>query len=126
MFGQRARLPVDINAEANYDPDQKLREFANKDEQNDAKRRKMEGLVKSNIEAAQAKQKYYDEKFVASSCFRVGSTVLKKDFTRKKRKGGKLDYRWQGPYIITVALVKGLFQLKELHGDKVDSSCACY
>ena len=85
MFGQRARLPVDINAEANYDPDQKLREFANKDEQNDAKRRKMEGLVKSNIEAAQAKQKYYDEKFVASSCFRVGSTVLKKDFTRKKR-----------------------------------------
>ena len=99
-------MPVDINAEANYDPDQKLREFANKDEpneeQNDAKRRKMEGLVKSNIEAAQAKQKkYYDEKFGASSCFRVGSTVLKKDFTRKKRKGGKLDYRWQGPYIIT-------------------------
>ena len=42
-----------------YDPDQKLREFANKDEpneeQNDAKRRKMEGLVKSK--AAQAKQK---------------------------------------------------------------------
>ena len=41
MFGRRARLPVDINAEANYDPDQKLREFANKDEpneeQNDAK-----------------------------------------------------------------------------------------
>ena len=83
-------MPVDINAEANYDPDQKLREFANKDEpneeQNDAKQRKMEGLVKSNIEAAQAKQKkYYDEKFGASSCFRVGSTVLKKDFTRKKR-----------------------------------------
>ena len=131
MFGRRARLPVDINAEANYDPDQKLREFANKDEpneeQNDAKRRKMEGLVKSNIEAAQAKQKkYYDEKFGASSCFRVGSTVLKKDFTRKKRKGGKLDYRWQGPYIITAALGKGLFQLKELHGDKVDSSCASY
>ena len=67
MFGRRARLPVDINAEANYDPDQKLREFANKDEpneeQNDAKWWKMEGLVKSNIEAAQAKQKkYYDER----------------------------------------------------------------
>ena len=123
-------MPVDINAEANYDPDQKLREFANKDEpneeQNDTKRRKMEGLVKSNIEAAQSKQKYYDEKFGASSCFRVGSTVLKKDFTRKKRKGGKLDYRWQGPYIITAALGKGLFQLKELNGDKVDSSCTSY
>ena len=73
----------------------------------------------------QAKQKkYYDEKFGVSSCFYFGSTVLKKDFTRKKR--GKLDYRWQGPYIITAALGKGLFQLKELHWDKVDSSCASY
>ena len=74
MFGRRARLPVDINTEANYDPVQKLREFASQDEpnekQNDAKRRKMEELVKANIEATQAKQKkYYDEKFGASSCF---------------------------------------------------------
>ena len=44
----------------------------------------------------------------------------------QERKGGKLDYRWQGPYIITAALGKGLFQLKELNGDKVDSSCASY
>ena len=52
--------------------------------------------MKSNIEAAQAKQKkYYDEKFGASLCFRVGSTVFKKDFTRKKRKGGKLDYHYR-------------------------------
>ena len=106
-------MPVDINAEANYDPDQKLREFANKDEPNeepnDTKRRKMEGLVKSNIEAAQAKQKYYDEKFGASSCLHVGSTVLKKDFTRKKRKGGKLDYRWQGPTSSLQLLEKGFF-----------------
>lgn len=129
MIGQKARLPVDINAEASYDPDQKLREFASKDEpnaeQSDAKRRKMEELVKANIEAAQEKQKkYYDEKFGASLCFSVGSTVLKKDFTRKKRRGGKLDYHWQGPYTITAALGKRLFQLKELNGDKVGSSCA--
>ena len=61
MFGRRARLPVDINAEANYDPVRKLREFASQDkaneEQNDAKRRKMEELVKANVEAAQTKQK---------------------------------------------------------------------
>lgn len=128
MFGRRAQLPVDINAEAHFDPDQKLREFARKEEpneeENDAKRRKMEELVKENIEVAQAKQKkYYDEKFCASSCFSVGSTVLKKDFTRRKRRGGKLDYRWLGPYTITAALGKGLFQLKELKGDKVSSFC---
>jgi len=50
-------------------------------------------------------------------CFSVGSTVLKKDFTRRKRRSGKLDYRWLGPYTITAALRKGLFQLKELKGD---------
>jgi len=54
MFGRRARLPVDINAEAHFDPDQKLREFASKEEpneeENDPKRRKMEELVKKNIE----------------------------------------------------------------------------
>ena len=91
MIGQKAQLPVDINAEASYDPDQKLREFASKDEpnaeQSDAKRRKMEELVKTNIEAAQEKQKkYYNKKFGASLCFSVGSTVLKMDFTRKKRR----------------------------------------
>lgn len=127
MFGRKARLPIDINAEAMYDPDQKLKEFASeeepKKEQSVAKRRIMEEMMKANIEAAQTKQKqYYDEKFGVSSCFTVGSTVLKKDFIRKKRRGGKLDYRWQGPYTITAALGKGLFQLKELHGDKVGSS----
>ena len=91
------------------------------------KEEKMEELVKENIEAAQTKQKkYYDEKFGVSSCFSVGSTVLKKDFKRKKRRGGKLDYRWQGPYTITAALGKGLYQLKELNGDQVGSSCASY
>ena len=68
----------------------------------------MEETVKKNIELAQSKQKkYYDEKFGAASCFSVGSDVFMKDFTRKKRKGGKLDARWIGPYTVTAALVVG-------------------
>ena len=43
---------------------------------------------------------------------------------RNEEVHGKLDYHWQGPYTITAALGKGLFQLKELNGDKVGSSCA--
>ena len=39
---------------------------------------------------------------------------------RKKRRGGKLDYHWKGPFVITKNLGKGLFQLNELHGDKVN------
>ena len=44
----------------------------------------------------------------------VGATVLKKDFLRKKRKGGKLDNKWIGPYIITGALGRGLYSLQDM------------
>ena len=39
--------------------------------------------------------------------YQVGALVLKKDFKRKKRKGGKLDDRWLGPYMISKDLGKG-------------------
>jgi len=38
--------------------------------------------------------------------------MLVKDFNRKKRKGGKLDYKWKGPYTITKCLGRGLHTLK--------------
>ena len=51
------------------------------------------------IEKAQKKQKKnYDKKFCSNSRYVAGDLVLKKDFRRKKRRGGKLDYRWVGPY----------------------------
>ena len=40
--------------------------------------------------------------------------VLKKDFLRKKRKGGKLDPRWLGPCIITQKLSKGFYSLQSV------------
>lgn len=76
----------------------------------------MEDIVKINIGKAQAKQKqYYDRKYGATSCFDVSFTVLKKGFTRKKRRGGKLNYRWQGPYTIAASL----FRLKKISSGKV-------
>ena len=42
----------------------------------------------------------------------VGSKLLVKDFTRKKRKGGKLDMRWKDPYTIVQILGKGLYTLE--------------
>ena len=85
-----------------------------------AKWQKIEVEIKANIKQAQKKQKkYYDLKHGAVTCFNVGSVVLKKDFTQRKRKGGKMDYRWLGPYVISASLGKGLFKLKELNGDKV-------
>ena len=124
MFGRMARLPVDFNAASHYDPDRKLEEYSAADQLDElecqAKRQKLDEVVKENIGNAQAKQKlYYDQKHGAASCFGVGSVVLLKDFTRKRRRGGKFDYRWKGPFTITGSLGKGLFKLKEVQGDKV-------
>ena len=64
----------------------------------------MEELVKENIKAAQAKQKYYNKKLCASSCFSVGSTVLIKRLHKKEAKRWKAGLPLPGPYTITAAL----------------------
>ena len=40
-------------------------------------------------------------KHARANIFQIGTEVLKKDFVRKKRKGGKLDPKLVGPYVIT-------------------------
>lgn len=45
--------------------------------------------------------------------------VLKKDFIRRKRKGGKLDDRWLGPYAISKDLGKGFFALSDRQNQNV-------
>ena len=40
---------------------------------------------------------------------KVRALVLVKDFKRKKRKGGKLDLRWIGPYVIQKRLTRGIY-----------------
>lgn len=42
--------------------------------------------------------------------------MLKKDFRRKKRKGGKLDHRWLGPYTISADCGKGFYTLNGANG----------
>ena len=70
--------------------------------------------AKCNILKAQAKQKKdCDKRRNFPQMFQVGAIVLKKDFTRRKRKGGKLDSKWTGPFEITASLGRGLFCLKD-------------
>ena len=77
-------------------------------------------MVKENIMAAQAKQKRdYDRKHAKPSLFRVGAIVLAKDYTRKKRKGGKLDTRWLGPFKIEKVLPRGgIYHIISANGSK--------
>ena len=71
------------------------------------------------LRAQKKQKKHYDEKHGASSCYTTGSLVYKKDFRRKKRHGEKLDFLWEGPFVIVASLGKGLFELQEVNGTKV-------
>ena len=51
-------------------------------------------------------------------CFEVDALVLKKDFTRRKRKGGKLDEEWDGPYRVLRVLGRGLYRLENVADPK--------
>ena len=96
--------------------------------------------MKGNILTAQKKQKQiYDQKHTIPSRFHVGHTcvitlymvksiccffaggakVLKKDFLRKKRKGGKMDPQWLGPYVIATDLDKGFYALSDLNTGEI-------
>ena len=71
--------------------------------------------AKANILSAQSRQKKaYDQRPSNPYVFRIGGLVLKKDFKRKKRKGGKLDPKWVGPYTIVGNLGHGLYHLQEV------------
>ncbi len=64
------------------------------------------------MKKAQEKQKYhYDLKHAMSNVYKIGAKVLLKDLLRKKRKGGKLDTKWLGPFVIRKKLGKGLYYI---------------
>ena len=69
--------------------------------------------VKANIVVAQARQKeQYDNKHHDPVIFAKGALVLKKDMTRKKRAGEKMDYKWIGPSRIVKSMGKDLYQIE--------------
>ncbi len=44
---------------------------------------------------------------------------MKKDFSRKKRKGGKLDMKWLGPFKIVGSLGRGLYRLQKIDSNEI-------
>ena len=115
MFGRQPNLPVDIEMQSesveelvkNYD------EMVEPDEREKLKKH-MSTLqeVAKNIKVAQVKyKKQYDRKHAKPFEFYNGQLVLKKDFTRKKTKGGKLSCRYLGPFTITKVKSRGVYEL---------------
>ena len=119
MFGRKATLPIDIDVEK---PEVLQSDSVIPTESVDVLtniRITLLKEVKNNISQAQQKQKEaYDRKHANPSTFEVGATVLKRDLTRKKRRGGKLDPKWLGPYTIDKDLGKGCYQLSAIGNPK--------
>ena len=57
--------------------------------------------------------------FIYTGSYAVGAKMLVKDFKRKKRKGGKMDKKWMGPFEINKCLGRGLYSLKSCRSDKI-------
>ena len=115
MFGRCATLPINLNVRAAL-LEKEARHFLGMQEPDQKqcakKRAERLELAKKNIVAAQAKQKAaYDKKHAKTLQFQKGQVVLKKDFTQKKRRGGKLEARFLGPYVIQSKLQRGTYKL---------------
>ena len=96
MFGREAYLPIDVRGSPKKHLHQQEK---NSDDLTEAiqkqfvKRNDLLVMAKEKIKAAQVKQKhYYDLKPYKPGVYALGSQVLLKDHTRKKRKGGKLQF----------------------------------
>ena len=118
MFGRLAYLPVDVDCEK-AKAEERLENWQQAQHGNDginmliSKRQRDLETAKMKILEAQEKQKhYYDLKHCKPGAFDIGSQVLMKDLTRKKRKGGKLDTKWIGPFQIQKNLGKALTGVK--------------
>ena len=99
MFGRSAYLSVEVDfdkatADERLEKWQHVQGEDNEIELLTAKRRKDVETARIRIKEAQVKQKhYYDLKHCKPGAFDIGSQVLMKDLSRKKRKGGKLNIK---------------------------------
>lgn len=95
MFGRKAVLPVELQI-SQVDPESALNDFqaaAELQSNSTALEKLIEARsliienAKENITAAQKKQKkHYDRKHATPGVYKIGTKVLVKNFTRKKKK----------------------------------------
>ena len=99
LFGQCATLPIDLDVRAAL-PEEEASRFLGMQEPDQVKlaeeKEQLLEEAKTNIIVAQARQKaVYDKKHAQPDRFQNGQLVLKKDFTRKKKKNEKEVYLYK-------------------------------
>lgn len=119
MFGRKAAIPIDIDM-LKSEPDSRLQQYLQSNQLSPAtldmltdQRKQIIEQTKMNIKHAQEKQKQqYDRRRANPSLYTIGAKVLKKDFLRRKRAGGKGDCRFIGPYRIMKSYGRGVYGLE--------------
>ena len=117
MFGRRATLPVDINFCERL-PAEKYQQYCALDDPDlsavfENQQQILEEAKKKILQAQAKQKKQFDRKHAKPQYFQKDQQVLKKDFTRKKTRGGKLKEHYLGPYTITKVLPHGVYQLTD-------------
>ena len=117
MFGRKAFLPIKFEID-DKDPEELVNQFTKSADDPQVVETitnqciKRLTVARENIKKAQDKQKQiYDRKHAQPNAFTVAEKVLKKDFQREKRAGGKMDTRYVGPYVIVKSINKGIYCL---------------
>ena len=61
-------------------------------------------------------KKAYDKKHANPELFETNQLVLKKDIKRKRRRGGKLEQRYIGPFVVSAVVSRGVYRLTSQDG----------
>ncbi len=72
--------------------------------------------AKANIKKAQSKQKKQFDAKHRPPTFKVGDRVWMYNSRKDTRKGGKLEWNWNGPYEIVEHTSRGTYRLKNQAG----------
>ena len=113
MLGHKPTMPIDVDM-----AEDQLQMYLEAEELSQSQVKEMAAQQQELLQQVNQKE-YFDHKHANPAAYNVGAKVLKKDFLRKKRKGGKMDTRFVGPYIITKNVGKGLYALQLVQNPSV-------
>ena len=115
VYGRRARLPVELDLPSSP------QEQTDEEEEEVSLKARVDAFIRLsesrkraniNIKRAQRQQKKYHDSNVKFTQFKVGDIVLLHNTRRTTRKGGKLESRWSGPFVVEKVFKKGVYKLK--------------